>query len=248
MNVWRSITTRWTLCLGMMAMAGASSSSAIADMSVSAADLEAFMLLPTETLTDLGNGPAINGSGIWTALLVRAGDTLTFDYNFLTDEVFDAGNTINDFAFLTVNGQAIAFADVVSLPLVSSSSGFASETGYQSYQYIFETAGSVLVGFGVVNVTDATFDSGLLIDSVALNGSLTTDGGFESGTFTGFQAIGDARVVGTFGSAPPAGSNQALLTTRAVPEPASLVMLAMGSVAGLFRLRSRSIASKRLVA
>ena len=207
---------------------------------MAAADLESFMSLAPDTLTNFGNGPAIDGSGLLTSLLVQAGDTLTFKYNFLTDEVFDAGNTINDFAFFTVNGVATPFADVVTLPLVASSSGFASETGYQSFQFVFATGGPVLLGFGVTNVTDDTFDSALLIDAITLNTTLATNGGFETGHFTGFSTIGDAQIVGLYGSAPPEGSFQALLTTKSVPEPASLMMLSLGSAATLFRMRNRT--------
>lgn len=219
------------------------SSPSRADMAVSAADLESFFSLPTESLTDLGNGPAVNGSGIWTSLLVQAGDTLSFRYNFLTNEVNDLGNTINDFAFLAIGSSIIPFADVVSLPLSSSSApGFMSETGFQDYSYTFTSGGSVLVGLGVVNVTDNTFDSGILLDNFMLGSSLITNGGLETGDFTGFSRIGDSRVVGLFGGSPPGGQYQALLTTgaSAVPEPSSLALLGLGAASLLSRLRHRS--------
>lgn len=221
-----------------------------ADLAVSAEELETFFSLDPMTLTDLGNGPAFNGSGILTSLTVVAGDELSFRYNFLTNEVSDLGNTINDFAFLTVDGVVTQFADVVSLPLVSSSApGFASETGFQTYTFRFTNSGLIALGFGVVNVTDGTFDSGLLIDDLMLNSALISGGGFESGVYTGdFSPLGNASVVGAFGSLPPGGDFQAFLSTSAVPEPASLAMMGFGAVTLLARRRIRSRAARRSAA
>ncbi|MEZ6080159.1 MAG: PEP-CTERM sorting domain-containing protein [Pirellulaceae bacterium] len=45
---------------------------------------------------------------------------------------------------------------------------FSRQTGYRTASYTFTPGGDFTFGFGIVNVTDTTFSSGLLIDSVSL--------------------------------------------------------------------------------
>jgi hypothetical protein len=135
---------------------------------VSASNLESFLGLSSGTLTNSG---ATEGSAIQQTIGANTGDVLSFDYNFLTDEV--PGNSdFNDFAFFTLNNNFISLADTLSPELFSPSfSSFAAETGYQSFSYTFTNSGTYTLGFGGVDVDntgggDTGVNSGLLVDNV----------------------------------------------------------------------------------
>lgn len=213
---------------------------------VTATELEQFLGLPDQALLDFERGPAVQGSALQLVFTAGAGSVLSFNFNFLTDEsTAFPGTIINDFAFVTITSTTgtiivapTVLADVAgsTFPLVSSSTRFESETGFQTFTSPTLAAGTYRLGIGVVNVTDDLGESGLLIDNLTLSppGSLT-NGGFESGDFSGFTTAGSALIVGTnFGSsAPGGGTSQALLTSVApIPEPSSLALAGMG-VAGL---------------
>jgi hypothetical protein len=134
----------------------------------SAAGLESFLGLSSGTLTNSG---ATEGSAILQIIEANTGDVLSFDYNFLTDEV--PGNSdFNDFAFFTLDNNLISLADTFSPDLFSPSfSSFAEETGYKSFSYTLTSAGTYTLGFGVVDVDntgggDTAVNSGLLVDNV----------------------------------------------------------------------------------
>jgi Ca2+-binding RTX toxin-like protein len=115
--------------------------------------------------------------------LANAGDILTFDFNFLTDEI-DDNDDVNDFAFAVFDGQLTVLADlssVLGVPfvLVPSDSEFGHETGYQTFVFEIPSDGTFTIAVGVVDVSDDVVDSGLLIDNVRLNGELIL--GFEGG-------------------------------------------------------------------
>ena len=134
----------------------------------SASNLENFLGLSSGTLTNSG---ATEGSAILQIIEANTGDVLSFDYNFLTDEV--PGNSdFNDFAFFTLDNNLISLADTFSPDLFSPSfSSFAEETGYKSFSYTLTSAGTYTLGFGVVDVDntgrgDTGVNSGLLVDNV----------------------------------------------------------------------------------
>ncbi len=134
----------------------------------SASNLENFLGLSRGTLTNSG---ATEGSAILQIIEANTGDVLSFDYNFLTDEV--PGNSdFNDFAFFTLDNNLISLANTFSPDLFSPSfSSFAEETGYKSFSYTITSAGTYTLGFGVVDVDntgggDTGVNSGLLVDNV----------------------------------------------------------------------------------
>jgi hypothetical protein len=134
----------------------------------SASNLENFLGLSSGTLTNSG---ATEGSAILQIIEANTGDVLSFDYNFLTDEV--PGNSdFNDFAFFTLNNDLIFLADTLSPDLFSPSfSSFAEETGYKSFSYTLTSSGTYTLGFGVVDMDntgggDTGVNSGLLADNV----------------------------------------------------------------------------------
>lgn len=115
---------------------------------------------------------AFNGSAIRQTLTVNALDTLTFDWNFLTSE---GVGTPQDTAFFSVSrvggtSQTFLLARPINANIAFTEAGFKEQTGYKSLTppFQFNLAGDYVVGFGVVNLDDARFPSGLLVDKVTL--------------------------------------------------------------------------------
>lgn len=135
---------------------------------VSGSTIETFLGLTAGTLDGLITDDVITGSAIKQTITASAGDILTFDWNFLTDEV-EAGDDVPDFAFVSiVSGTSEILADAVSSTLVSSSTLFFDETGFSTFSYMFPTRTSetFTLGFGVMHVGDEDVDSALLIDKI----------------------------------------------------------------------------------
>lgn len=134
-------------------------------------DLENFFGLPPGSL-DLG-GEALEGSSvISTTLNVEAGDTLSFDYRFLTNETADILTTngrglLNDYAFIVVDDQVEKLADVGDATDISNV--FDQETGLQSYNQQFTQTGTVSLGFGVVDIDDFLISSALSVENLTIN-------------------------------------------------------------------------------
>lgn len=132
----------------------------------SAENLETFLGLSTGTLNTLTNPaqPVFGGSAIKQTFVTTTGGTVSFAWNFLTDE---PGKSIgNDFAFVTLDNQLLCLANTYST-LTGSSTLFVSETGFNSMSLSLGSPGLHTVAFGVVNVLDDYGDSGLLIDGVS---------------------------------------------------------------------------------
>lgn len=138
-----------------------------------------FTALAPAVVTSLGvSGPAIlglgagtptNGTGLSQDVTVSAGDVLSFDWNFLTDEL-DEEATYNDFAFFTIDSAAFLLASRNSstFDLVSPPAGFDGQTLWATQNYTFTSAGVHKIGFGVFNVGDTGHNSVLLIDAVSI--------------------------------------------------------------------------------
>ncbi|GGA47298.1 hypothetical protein [Okeania sp. KiyG1] len=129
-------------------------------------DLEFFLGLNPYSLSQ--SGEAYEGSVLKTILTVKAGDELSFDWNFFTNETSTLlPEFLNDTAFLLVDSQIIKLADVADS--TSASSLFDSETGLQSYTYQFTEAGNYTIGFGVLDIDDPTNSSALSVSNLTLN-------------------------------------------------------------------------------
>jgi hypothetical protein len=120
-------------------------------------------------IAGLGAGAPTNGTGISQDVTVSAGDTLTFDWNFLTDEL-DESATFNDFAFFSVDGSAFLLAsrNTSTYDIILPPAGFDGQTDWQIGSYTFTAAGTYKIGFGVFNVGDTGHNSVLLVDAVSL--------------------------------------------------------------------------------
>ena len=103
-----------------------------------------------------------------TTLTVKAGDTITFDFNFLDLEEFDGDLDFLYFAFVIVGGDVIKLADVLDAAdgPITTTIGDVAQTGPTEITVTFTTSGTVDFGFGVMNEGDTAVDSGLLIDNI----------------------------------------------------------------------------------
>ncbi|MCU0536452.1 MAG: hypothetical protein MUD14_21400 [Hydrococcus sp. Prado102] len=119
---------------------------------------------------------AIEGSAIQQTFTAQAGDSLTLDWNFLTDDT-------QDYAFIALAKSnqlsTLSYNNLTTLSnsngLIASNNGFQSETGVRQYSYTFASAGTYILSLGVVDVTDVASSSGLLVDNVKLTPK-NTDG------------------------------------------------------------------------
>jgi hypothetical protein len=225
-----------------------------AQSAVPESQLESFLGLQQGDLTGLNNGPVMNGSAIMQSITVSAGASLTFDYDFLTNQPPPATNllgALNPFAFVT-QPALTDFADnyfnyPTPMPTAPPQTGFAYHTGYNSFSETFATAGTYTLGIGVVDVTADSLSSGLLLDNFQLTGGSIANGSFGTGDFTGWSTIGNTSVVTLgFGVDPSNGPYQAFLSTASVPEPSSVVLLVLGGLgATVAFLRRRTWAYSR---
>jgi hypothetical protein len=125
--------------------------------------------VPGAAIHALGAGTPVNGTGLSQDVTVSAGDTLSFDWNFLTDELSE-DPIFNDFGFFTISGLAFLLAshDGSTYDTVSPPAGYEGQTGWATQSYTFPSAGTYTIGFGVFNVGDAGHDSALLLDSIVI--------------------------------------------------------------------------------
>ena len=137
--------------------------------------LAAFLGVSTGTIN---NGVGVNGtegSAFKETFSFSAGDTVSFDYDFLTQEPTSGG--AKDFAFIVLldsMGNLAQYSVIVNYAdatLATSGAGnpFGNETGYLTFQLTVPTTGSYTLGFGVVDTGNAATDtnpSGLLVDNI----------------------------------------------------------------------------------
>lgn len=132
----------------------------------SASNLETSLGLPADALSpDAGNGIlATEGSALLQSVTVQAGDVLSFDWTFLTNEA--AGT---DYAFVVIDGTAVDLSTGVTLA-AGTTYDYGFTTGAQSFQSApFASAGTVTIGFGVVEVDSFVASSALSFDNVSLS-------------------------------------------------------------------------------
>jgi hypothetical protein len=235
---------------GLLACAVLGPGAARAQSAVPESQLETFLGLSTGSglnsgaLTGLGNGPVMNGSAIMQSITVSAGDTLSFDYNFLTNAPSPATvgylNAIDPFAFITsptLTDFADNYSSLVAAPLQS---GFLYQTGYTPSSVTFMTGGTYSFGIGVADVTTDQYSSALEVTGFTLSSGSITNGSFSTGDFTGWSTIGNTSIL----AAPTGlGGNQALISTASVPEPSSILMLLTGGFGAAFVIRHVAMAT-----
>ncbi|MBD2773450.1 PEP-CTERM sorting domain-containing protein [Iningainema tapete] len=133
--------------------------------------IESFLGLVPGSLDSLIVNNAIEGSAIQQTFTAKAGDRLSFDWNFLTNEATPNSDGFNDFAFVLINGEVYKLADTFSSFFSSSANEFDTETGFNTFSYDV-TTDSITLGFGVLDTGDKMMGSGLIIDNVKLENSV----------------------------------------------------------------------------
>ncbi len=128
--------------------------------------IETFLGLQAGSLDNLGNGDAITGSAIRQTFTAKAGDILTFDWNFLTNEVLFP--SLNDFSFVSISSLTELADTTFSPTVISLSTQFLQETSFQPFSFVIPTTGTYTLGIGITDWRDSTTDSGLLVDNVKL--------------------------------------------------------------------------------
>ncbi|RUT01531.1 hypothetical protein DSM106972_066280 [Dulcicalothrix desertica PCC 7102] len=131
-------------------------------------DIESFLNLPYGSLKSLGNGNIDEGSAMKTSFTAKAGDVLSFDWNFMTNEKDStlAGDN-KDFGFITLNSLPYNATDTSS-SLQTSLTPFSDETGFKTLSIEIPFTGTYTLGLGVVNLGDPIYDSAFAIDNVKL--------------------------------------------------------------------------------
>lgn len=106
---------------------------------------------------------AFEGSALRQSFTASAGQTLRFDWNFLTGD-----NVAADFAFVAIDGSVMLLADSLTATLVASGTPYAWETGYAAFSHQFALDGVHTLILGVVDSNDSAASSALLVDAVTL--------------------------------------------------------------------------------
>ncbi|NES78415.1 MULTISPECIES: trypsin-like serine protease [unclassified Okeania] len=154
-------------------------------LAVPANEVEEFLGLAPESLTNLSPDVEFvtQASAIKQTFQAKAGDILTFDFNFLTDEFlapeFDF-DPLNDFSFVSLSSDVLdhpfleILADVFSDTFVDSPTAFEQETGYQNFSIEIPETGIYTLGLGVTDADAFGLISALSVDNVTLTASAST--------------------------------------------------------------------------
>lgn len=105
-----------------------------------------------------------NGSAVKSVLTVQAGQTLTFDFDFIDREGSGGeggeGTEYNDTAFIVINGEIYVLGQSAS----GSNDGVFTHT--------FEEGGDVEIGIAVFNEDDTAVDPSLILENLSIEGNL----------------------------------------------------------------------------
>lgn len=152
---------------------------------VSRAELETFLGLPAGSLSGLGSGIANEGSAIATTFSAQTGDTVSFDWNFVTTLV---GFSANDVAFVSLTGvppSQLAASDspgltpgadnFINFPRVGFFSLSESSTGSQSFSANIPADGNYTLGIGLIAQNLSSENSLLLVENATPQSLLISD-------------------------------------------------------------------------
>jgi VCBS repeat-containing protein len=106
------------------------------------------------------SGNATSGSAAVIQIEVVAGQTVSFDWNFIASDYMP----YNDYAIVTINGEIYGeLSDVLAL---QNEQGDVTSTGWQTFTYTATESGTLTIGIADIDVGDQVVDSHLLIDNV----------------------------------------------------------------------------------
>lgn len=130
-------------------------------------------------LDSIATAEPIEGSAIKQTFTAQAGQTLSFSWNFLTNESVEQAALndstypdFNDSAFVSIQSASgsefLSLADTTSNFSNSSTSSFDNDTGFSTFSYTIPTTGNYTLGIGIVDVGEPTRISGLLVDNIVV--------------------------------------------------------------------------------
>jgi VCBS repeat-containing protein len=149
-------------------------------------EVEEFLDITPGLLAEINNAPVGNniptaGSAIATVIPLQAGQVLSFDWRFTTDDY----NPFRDFAFFSVSTDtAIKLSDVFVV-------GDFGDSGWQTLSFTAPVSGIYRIGFGVMNAGDNAVQSLLEIDNVSGVGAIADQSSPEDMLWT-FQVPANA--------------------------------------------------------
>ncbi|MCG8689922.1 MAG: hypothetical protein MI806_01815 [Minwuiales bacterium] len=160
-------------------MAGLSTENTLGGLAVSGGQVAAFLGVSLGALEAVGfsnggdpnSGPAVFGEPgpVGTAMLqtfsAKAGDELSFAFNFGTNE--SPNTDFNDSVFLFFDGEFRLLADTGSV-FPDAGADFEFYTGFKTVSFTIDSTGDHTIGFAILDERDAIVDSILLIDDVVL--------------------------------------------------------------------------------
>ncbi|MCA9215829.1 MAG: CotH kinase family protein [Planctomycetales bacterium] len=141
------------------------------DSSATRSGVEFSICLPRSTLDGVNTGSVQRGSAMTRELVLTEYSTISFDWNFLTNDTRDG-----DFAFVVVidtrddSYSITLLADPTSRMTTTSAGPFTRETGFQQFSHHVEHAGTYRVAIGVVQAVDLAQDSALAVDNLHIEG------------------------------------------------------------------------------
>ena len=200
---------QYSLKAGLL-LAGMLSPLASQALSASRADLAAFLGTTEEAIEAINprlGEEAVDvtrGSALRRTLNVNAGDTLSFDWLFGTDEgTLGANSGVVDYAFFSVNGLLTRLASVNDHLVPSDGATTFDEyhapdivgavPAFQPMAITFANSGLVTIGFAVVDAADTIVSSGLMLDNFRSETLQIDNAGFEDDPlFNLWEVIGDA--------------------------------------------------------
>lgn len=140
------------------------------NFTVAASTIPAFLGVSGSSIAAIST-EVTTASAMYQDVTVNAGDMLSFDWDFLTDE-WNEGPEYDDFCIWTISSSVNFLASRGSthstLNLTSPPAGFDGQTNYAPQSYVFPSGGAYRVGFAIFNVHDAGHNSVLLLDQVSI--------------------------------------------------------------------------------
>lgn len=125
----------------------------------------------TSLLGSSGGGVPVTASGMAQSFTANAGDVLSFNWNYLTDETHISVPPplqLPDFSLLVLDGEMIALGTALQATLDASSRGFHTQSGTQTFSRMLTMTGTHTIGFGVFNTFDGDVASGMFVDNVSV--------------------------------------------------------------------------------
>lgn len=116
---------------------------------------------------DFGGDFAFEGSALTQSFSVNAGDVLSFNFSFLTNEDRTAALFNNDGAFVSINGVGTLLSNVLSTNAVNGLGPFSFGND-GSFTFTFTQSGMVNLAIGVFDTNDSAVSSALTVSNVSV--------------------------------------------------------------------------------